>query len=413
MPGDRSYGVVVVGGGIAGAALATALARAGLEPLLLERDIACRDKVRGEYMAPWGVAEMLRLGLEKDLLAAGGGYVTSAAGYDEVLEPAEALARAAALDQFLPGVPGGLTVGHPQASAALLQSAADAGAVVLRGVGGIDVGDRRIRYRHDGRTSESRCGLVVGADGRHSAVRRQRGIGLHQTAPATGITGMLVEGLDGWPAHQIWVGTEGRLRYFVMPRFGGTARLYLAYRAGDPPLSGGSHRTAQFLAAYAPRCVPDAADVFAATTPAGPCVSYKNNDGWTDSPVAPGAVLIGDAAGWSDPIIGQGLSVAMRDARTVAEVLCAGRGWSPAAFGGYTEERAERMRRLRITAAVETEMHSTFTAEGAVRRRAWIERAPADPLLSRVELAEALGPENVAAECFGRENLARIRAFAA
>ena len=43
--------------------------------------------------------------------------------------------------------------------------------------------------------------------------------------------------------------------------------------------------------------------------PAGPLFSYFNNDSWTDEPFAPGVVLVGDAAGWNDPIIGLGLSI--------------------------------------------------------------------------------------------------------
>ncbi len=37
----------------------------------------------GEYMAPWGVAETLRLGLTDVLLGAGGGYTARIVVYDE------------------------------------------------------------------------------------------------------------------------------------------------------------------------------------------------------------------------------------------------------------------------------------------------------------------------------------------
>lgn len=53
----ETHDVVVVGAGIGGAALATVLARNGIDVLVLERQTAYRDKVRGEWMAPWGVAE--------------------------------------------------------------------------------------------------------------------------------------------------------------------------------------------------------------------------------------------------------------------------------------------------------------------------------------------------------------------
>ena len=48
---DVTVDVAIVGGGIAGAALATVLARDGCEVLLLERQTSYRDKVRGEILA--------------------------------------------------------------------------------------------------------------------------------------------------------------------------------------------------------------------------------------------------------------------------------------------------------------------------------------------------------------------------
>jgi menaquinone-9 beta-reductase len=66
------YDVVIVGGGIAGGALAAVLARGGVAVAVLERDPVPIDRVRGEFMALWGVAELQRLGLFDTLAAAGG-----------------------------------------------------------------------------------------------------------------------------------------------------------------------------------------------------------------------------------------------------------------------------------------------------------------------------------------------------
>ena len=63
--------VVVVGGGIAGASLAYALAREGLGVTVLEASTEYEDRVRGESMHTWGVNEARELGVESVLLDAG------------------------------------------------------------------------------------------------------------------------------------------------------------------------------------------------------------------------------------------------------------------------------------------------------------------------------------------------------
>ena len=135
------------------------------------------------------------------------------------------------------------------------------------------------------------------------------------------------------------------------------------------------------------------------------------NDTWTDGPAAPGVVLVGDAAGWNDPIIGQGLSIAMRDVRMVADVVRAGPDRSVAAFAPYVQERQERMRRLRTAAEVATALMATFTPAGAARRKAYNAIFRTDPVLGGPRLAPQLGPDNVPAEAFGPENVSRILAM--
>jgi 2-polyprenyl-6-methoxyphenol hydroxylase-like FAD-dependent oxidoreductase len=129
------------------------------------------------------------------------------------------------------------------------------------------------------------------------------------------------------------------------------------------------------------------------------------NDGWCDSVAQDGVVLIGDAAGWNDPIIGQGLAVSMRDARSVADIMCHVSDWTPQAFAPYAEERRERMRRLKIAAALVTALRCTFTPEGARRRQRWFERMATDPSLLAVVLAYTRGPETVPAETFEPANV--------
>src|SRR5262249_18505586 len=66
--GRMGYDVITVGGGLGGATLAKTLAEDGYRGLVLERETEFRDRVRGEQMHPWGVAEARALGIYDALL---------------------------------------------------------------------------------------------------------------------------------------------------------------------------------------------------------------------------------------------------------------------------------------------------------------------------------------------------------
>src|ERR1700676_5621003 len=100
--------VVVVGGGIAGSAFAKAAAERGVGVTVLERQTAYRDKVRGEYLTPWGVEEARLLGVQDALIAQGGTWITHFVGYDENMPPEAAEASPIRTANFRPDVPGAM-----------------------------------------------------------------------------------------------------------------------------------------------------------------------------------------------------------------------------------------------------------------------------------------------------------------
>jgi|ERR1700736_1334252 flavin-dependent dehydrogenase len=61
---STDYDLITVGGGLAGAALAAAMAERGARVLVVEREMKFKDRVRGEVIWPWGVAEQCKLGLD-------------------------------------------------------------------------------------------------------------------------------------------------------------------------------------------------------------------------------------------------------------------------------------------------------------------------------------------------------------
>jgi len=398
--------VVIVGGGIAGSSLAYALASAGRSVTVLESSIAYRDRVRGESMMPWGVKEARSLGVEQILLDAGAHVAPAWRQYFEgVDEPATI-----PMSMMIEGIPGSLNIRHPDACQALVDAAADAGATVVRGVHDVRLSAGRdvlVAYSAD-RTGEARARLVVGADGRSSTVRRQADISLQRAEPINYIAGLLVDGLAGIPDDQDVMVGDGDLLLLMFHQGGGRARLYVILGRSGQRRFAGSDAAAQFLAAWKPGCYPLSESV-AAGSPAGPCATYPGDDTWTDSPFAEGVVLIGDAAGHNDPIVGQGLSIAMRDARTVRDLILDG-ARQAADFAPYGRERSERMKRLRLIADVVSVTYAE-DAGNRMARRAFIGEkvATMDQEVFPLLAGFMTGPETVPSQLVNPGILDRIR----
>lgn len=406
----ETHDLVIVGGGIGGSALAIVMARAGRSVLLLEQSEAYEDRVRGEWISPWGVAEVKRLGLYDLLMGAGGHHIGAHVTYDETRTPEEAEARTLPLSVFVPGVPGPLCIGHPHHCQTLFDEAGSAGAKTLRGVQvkSVTAGAAPlVTYEHDGQEYAASARLLVGADGRASMVRESVGISLNQDKPHHMFAGMLVDGAQGWNPDLQAIGTEEDFAFLAFPQGNGRVRLYGSFSLDERRRFAGEGGPAAFLEAFRVRCAP-ANEHLARATPAGPLLAYFNNDSWTDRPFVEGAVLVGDAAGWNDPIIGLGLSITYRDVRLVSDILKASDDWSAKALEPYGEERFERMRRLRFAASLQSALDAEFGEAPRERRRSYHDRSAADPSLNAHSVAVMAGPEVLPPEMFTPEHRARV-----
>jgi 2-polyprenyl-6-methoxyphenol hydroxylase-like FAD-dependent oxidoreductase len=405
-----NYDLIIVGGGIGGSSLAIVMARAGRSVLVLEKTAVFEDHVRGEWIAPWGMTEVRRLGLLDLLIGAGGHYVFKHVSYDETIEPAQAEAATLPLEIFAPDVPGPLCIGHPHHCQSLISEAGRAGATVIRGVDVLAVSAGAApsgTFTVDGEKREARGRLLVGADGRNSTVRETCAITLHADKPHHMFGGMLVEGASGWDPRKQVIGTEGDFAFLAFPQGDGRVRVYGSYSLDERARFAGPDGARRFLDSFSSTCSPDNRHLVAGH-PAGPLRSYANNDAWTDIPFAQGAVLIGDAAGWNDPIIGQGLSITYRDVRIVSELLLASDAWSPALLAPYAEERRERLRRLRFVASLTSELDAEFNERARARRYDFFQRRAADQSLNSHAFAVMAGPETLPAEIFTPQYRAKV-----
>ncbi len=402
---SERFDAVIVGGGIAGSGLATVLARGGKSVLLLEKSTVFEDFVRGEWMAPWGVVESKRTGLYDDLCRANDYHIPRHIEYGDGLDPATGEERAANL-ALLPGIPGPLSLGHPEACQALFDAAAAAGAKTFRGVTDVTAtggSSPTVKYVVDGQEHTAEARLIVGADGRGSVVRRQAGIELKHDPTHHFFAGMLVEDAHDWPIDVQSIGTEGDVHYFVFPQAPGKLRLYLGFGMDQKSRFAGAGADKKFLEAFKLSSLPNSESIVNAKI-AGPCHVTPNHSTWTENPVAPGIVLLGDAAGYNDPIIGQGLAIAMRDIRVVNDLLLGSEDWTAATLAPYAEERTERMRRLRVSASMSSAMYAEFGPEATSRRL----RIRANPALGMARMAAMVGPEMLPPEAFTDEAMQQL-----
>jgi 2-polyprenyl-6-methoxyphenol hydroxylase-like FAD-dependent oxidoreductase len=71
----------------------------------------------------------------------------------------------------------------------------------------------------------------------------------------------------------------------------------------------------------------------------GPLASFSCDEEWVEHPYSAGVALIGDAASTSDPVFGQGLSLTLRDVRTLTENLLRSGDWEAAGHAYASEHR--------------------------------------------------------------------------
>lgn len=185
------YDIITVGGGLGGAALAKAMAAHGARVLVLEREQQFKDRVRGEQMHPWGVAEAKELGIYELLRATCGHELP---WWDTYLGLVQTGHRnlVATTHQQAPE----FSFYHPAMQEILLQAAADAGAEVRRGTVVREVkreGVPTVVVERDGRVEELQARVVVGADGRTSTTRKWAGFLVRRDPERRLVSGVLFE----------------------------------------------------------------------------------------------------------------------------------------------------------------------------------------------------------------------------
>jgi menaquinone-9 beta-reductase len=323
--------VLIVGAGPAGSVAAAVLARTGARVRLLDRAAFPRDKLCGDTVNPGTLAVLRRLGLSKPIDGCGlrvdGMRVTGP--------------RGVAIEGRYPDGLHGRALLRRDMDWALLQQAIDAGArfepsaavrralvegsEATRSVGGVVVG-------LGGRERELRARVIIAADGRRSTLAFGLGLARHPRRPRRWAIGAYYENAGGMSSFGEMHVRRGRyIGIAAVP--GGVTNVCLVRTFDEEEKEKAVGRPAPFFAA-----------ALAAELAGDPLLRGRFADARLVQPpvvlgplaveVGPtrirGLLLAGDAAGFIDPMTGDGLRFAIQGGVLAAEAAlqCLTGGWS-------------------------------------------------------------------------------------
>jgi len=328
----RTADVLVVGGGPAGSAVAILLARAGLKVCLLEKSHFPREKPCGEYVSPGCLSILDRLGLLSAFEALGP-------------QPIRGMRIVTPGGTVLTGVyPGNGTASHGYSlpryrfDALLFDAARKAGVECHEGWRVVDLiraggGVAGVVADSEGRSRSFTASVTIGADGRNSVVaRRLKLFAWHSSHRKVALLRRFQVPVDVGDVGEVYLGTTG---YSILnPQGRGILNVGVVVDQQDLPLHQAWERVlCDLLAAY-PRVqgVLEGARPLNAIRVLGPLACR------TTRVAGDGFLLVGDAAGYYDPMTGEGVYQALRGAelaaKTVAEALSNG-GPTAKALGRY------------------------------------------------------------------------------
>ncbi|HEY8379704.1 MAG TPA: FAD-dependent monooxygenase [Nannocystis sp.] len=324
---EARYDVVIVGAGMAGCAVAQALALADegrrRKILVIDRHKGSAPRFAGEFIHPRGTQVLVDLGFYEALKAEGAVDVD---GFT-VRERAEGRYVELPYADLVGQRPQGLAVHHKTLVRVMRRVVRERPQVTLlegwtikglvRGFGERVLG--AVLTGPDGRSVEVRADLVVGADGKGSQVRRLAG--QPDERQTIGFTaGLELHNAAVKPTYgNIVLGAWGPVLVYPIAREAEGMRYRVTFDLPAPLPAKGEQLGEYLLEAFVPY-LPTALGEQIAEAIArhrGPFDMAPTVNLPAPRASAPGLVLVGDAAGCSHPITASGMTMGLRDAEVL------------------------------------------------------------------------------------------------
>jgi 2-polyprenyl-6-methoxyphenol hydroxylase-like FAD-dependent oxidoreductase len=313
----NSYDVIVVGARCAGSPTAMLLARAGHRVLLVDKATFPSDTMSTHLLHPPAVAALARWGLLERLEATGCPPVTS---YSFDFGPVTIAGSPRPAD----GVATAYGPRRTVLDALLVEAAAAAGAELREGFTVEEIlrdGDRVTGVRgrtRDGQTVTEHARIVIGADGRGSAVARAVGPERYHEVP--NLAAVYYAYWSGLPAggFETFVRAEHGRGWAALPTNDGLTCVVV----GWPQAEFAANRSdveGAYMRSFA--SAPEFAERMRSATRETRFVGTGNLPGYFRRPFGPGWLLVGDAGYHKHPITAFGITDAFRDAEAVAAAL--------------------------------------------------------------------------------------------
>jgi flavin-dependent dehydrogenase len=317
--------VLIAGAGPAGCVAGTMLARAGVRVLLVDRARFPRDKLCGDTLNPGAMKDLRRLDLAGPATTRGlpihGMVLTDGSGVRvDGRYPAGSEGRAIRRREFDQG----LLDAALRAGARFQDSVSARAPLVEHDRRGSRVRGAVLRTR-EGRDLRLPALVTIGADGRHSTLAFSLGLARHPSVPRRWAIGAYFEGVAGLDrVGEMHVRANHYLGVAPLPDGLANACLVTCPHPGfRSPLS--------FLKSTL-ASDPLLAERFASSRPVGPAGVVGPLAVESIRPGMAGLLLAGDAAGFIDPMTGDGLRFAIRGgefaARAALDML--EHGWTDA-----------------------------------------------------------------------------------